>query len=277
MSLLESDISQIETIISEQLGKALDSFLKESVAPMVSGATKRALSEAPQVTEAQLKEQLEAFRASIADPSDLVNHAVSQVLERLSTVDDDQYPGDNTVDVDAISAAIQAKLGKELENERKLLESERKARAEAERQHKLVTRDRGFVEALIKSGKVAPDMADVALDIALKKGYILPSEDESSFEVEEPDRFGLGTERKPALEKLEDILNRPEMQYFRPARAGTGTGSTPGQRVNQGMGAGFQVLSSTDPEDIKAEDLLRAYESGNGDKVFADLRLLQSS
>jgi hypothetical protein len=90
MSLQESDISQIETVVSEQLKTALDSFLKESVAPMVSGATKRALSEAPQVTEAQLKEQLEAFRASIADPGDLVNHAVSQVLERLSTVDDDQ-------------------------------------------------------------------------------------------------------------------------------------------------------------------------------------------
>jgi len=276
MSLHESDISHIETIIKQQLTGALDTFLKESVAPMVSGATKRALSESPQITEKQVADLLNEFKSTMApDPQDIVNQAVNRVMEKLISEDSEPAPSGG-VDIEAITAAIEAKLGGELEKERKLLEAERRARAEAEYQNKLITRNQRFTAAMVKSGRIAPDVADVALDIALKKGYIVPSKDEASFEVEERDRLGLGMERKPALEKLEEILAKPELQYFRPARAGTGTGATVGQRVSPGFGHQLQILPGDDPDSIPASELLRAYERGDGAKIMEDLRQLSA-
>ena len=276
MSLHESDISHIETIINQQITGALDSFLKESVAPMVSGATKRALSESPQITEKQVADLLQEFKSTMTpDPVGIVNQAVAQVMAQLGG-DNGQADQPSGVDLEAITAAIEAKLGGELEKERKLLEAERRARAEAEYQNKILTRNQRFTEAMVRSGRISPDVADVALDIAVKKGYIVPSKDESAFEVEEMDRLGLGMERKPALEKLEDILAKPELQYFRPARAGTGTGATVGQRVSNGFGPQLQILPSGDPDSIPAEELLRAYERGDGAKVLEDLRQLSA-
>lgn len=277
MSLHESDISHIETIIKQQLTGALDTFLKESVAPMVSGATKRALSESPQITEKQVSDLLNEFKSQFTapDPQGIVNQAVNRVMERLISGEDSEPASSGGVDIEAITAAIEAKLGGELEKERKLLEAERRARAEAEYQNKLITRNQQFTAAMVKSGRIAPDVADVALDIALKKGYIVPSKDEASFEIEERDRLGLGMERKPALEKLEEILAKPELQYFRPARAGTGTGATVGQRVS-GFGHQLQILPSDDPDSIPASELLRAYERGDGAKIMEDLRQLSA-
>ncbi|MFM7219419.1 MAG: hypothetical protein ACKO21_04230, partial [Nodosilinea sp.] len=169
----------IETIIKQQLTWALDTFLKESVAPMVSGATKRALSESPQITEKQVADLLNEFKSTMApDPQGIVNQAVNRVMEKLISGEDSEPAPSGGVDIEAITAAIEAKLGGELEKERKLLEAERRARAEAEYQNKLITRNQQFTAAMVKSGRIAPDVADVALDIALKKGYILPSKDE---------------------------------------------------------------------------------------------------
>lgn len=297
MPLEQNDINQIQDIISKQIGDALNSFLKESVAPMVSGATKRALSEAPQLTEAQLRDQLEEFKTSIAqnyaNPSDLVNNAVSMVLEQLATMpdDEDEKPSKKSkaIDVESLTEDIKQDLMRQFE-ETKLtpltqkltayereLEQERQARASAEKATKIARRNQNFIDALIKSGQIDPAAAELALDTALKKGYIAPTEDESGFVVEEMDRFGIDKVYIPAADKIEDILSKPELQYFRPARSGTGTGATPGVRTNTGIGPNLQILPATNPEEVSAEELLRAYESGKGEQVLGDLRALEQA
>jgi len=298
MPLEQSDIQEIQTIISQQIGDALTSFLKESVAPMVSGATKRALSEAPQLTEAQLRDQLEEFKSSIAqnytDPSSLVNNAVSMVLEQLAAMpdEDEDKPSSkksNPIDIESLTENIKQDLMRQFE-ENKLapltqkltayeqeLEKERQARANAEKATTIASRNQRFMDALIKSGQIEPAAAELALDTALKKGYISPTEDEAGFIVKEMDRFGIEELKVPAVDKIEDILAKPELQYFRPARQGTGTGATPGVRTNTGIGPNLQILPSTNPDEVSAEDLLRAYESGEGAKVLSDLRVLEQA
>jgi|688.fasta_scaffold07955_21 hypothetical protein len=296
MPLEQTDIEQIQSIINNQISSALTDFLKESVAPMVSGATKRALSEAPQLTEAQLKDQLESFKASIAanyaDPSELVNNAVSMVMEQLASMpDDDDKPSkaSQPIDVEYLTQEIKQDLMRQFE-ETKLnpltqkltayereLEQERQARTAAEKATMIANRNQRFIDQLIKSGQVDPAAAELALDTAIKKGYIKESEDGSSFVVEEMDRFGIEKVLLPATDKLDDILQKPELQYFRPARSGTGTGATPGMRTSTGAGPNLQILPTTNPEEVSAEELLRAYESGNGEKVLGDLRALEQA
>jgi hypothetical protein len=297
MPLEQTDIDQIQSIINNQISSALTDFLKESVAPMVSGATKRALSEAPQLTEAQLKDQLENFKASIAanyaDPSELVNNAVSMVMEQLASMDDDDDKSSKSsqqpIDIEYLTQEIKQDLMRQFE-ETKLnpltqkltayereLEQERRARADAEKATMIANRNQRFIDQLIKSGQIDPAAAELALDTAIKKGYIKESEDGSSFVVEEMDRFGIEKVFLPATDKLDDILQKPELQYFRPARSGTGTGATPGMRTNTGVGPNLQILPTTNPDEVSAEELLRAYESGNGEKVLGDLRALEQA
>jgi hypothetical protein len=296
MPLEQTDIDQIQSIINSQISSALSDFLKDSVAPMVSGATKRALSEAPQLTEAQLKDQLENFKASIAanyaDPSELVNNAVSMVMEQLASMDDDDKSSKSSqqpIDIEYLTQEIKQDLMRQFE-ETKLnpltqkltayereLEQERQARADAEKATMIASRNQRFIDQLIKSGQVDPAAAELALDTAIKKGYIKESEDGSSFVVEEMDRFGIEKVFLPATDKLDDILQKPELQYFRPARSGTGTGATPGMRTNTGVGPNLQILPTTNPDEVSAEELLRAYESGNGEKVLGDLRALEQA
>jgi hypothetical protein len=48
-------------------------------------------------------------------------------------------------------------------------------------------------------------------------------------------------------------------------------------RTNTGVGPNLQILPTTNPDEVSAEELLRAYESGNGEKVLGDLRALEQA
>lgn len=296
MPLEQSDLQQISDLISGQF----DSFLKEKVAPMVSGATKRALSEAPQLTADTLQEQLETLtrnlqeQAKPVDHSKLVQDSVNAVLQQLADMPDDEQPAGAgkpqpaAVDEEALSKRLEEKLMAQFEETKlkpvmkklgdyeKQVEVERQARLSAERATLIGQRNQKYTDAFSKAmGGADPVAAGLALDTAIKMGYIKPNEDESDFVVEGMDQFGLEKVFTPAIEKLADVVSKPELQYFIPARSGTGTGSAPARNLRPQSGPQLQVLPP-DADELSAEALFAAMQADPG-KVLADLAALDKA
>jgi len=300
MPLEQDDLKQIGSLIADQLTQFRSDFLKEEVAPMVSGATKRALSEAPQITAQQFEEQLsklqENFKAAQADPGKLVEDAVSKVLQELANLPDEgQESGgeqgtSQAVDADILRQQImqeftaeQEKRDRKMREQLKSLQDQAEAskqEAEAERQRNLIAkRDEGFVNALLKSGHIDSGAGQLALQAAMQQGYIQPHPDDPGrFVVQEKDRLGLEDVWVDATERIAQLLEKPELQYFRPARPGTGTGSGPApNRVAQPGVVDLKVLPTDNQEGVSADAILAAMKSGKGDDVLSDLAALDKA
>lgn len=309
MPLEKEDLQAVQDLITSTVSSSLKEFLKDSVAPMVSGAAKRAISEAPQLTSEQLQEQLktfaETFQSQIPKPVDqgeLVKNAVNSVLQQLADMPDDSTSpvsssDGSTPDISAIKDQIRSDLmsefqgtqkqaeeqaqrmraqlealQKQAEDERQRAEEARKL-AETERLNNQISiRNQSFVDAMLKTGQVDPGAGALALQAALSAGYILPHpEDPGKFVVKEKDSLGLDDVMIPAEERLEKILEKPELQYFRPARSGTGTGAAPDRNTRPGQ-ANLQVLRS--PDSVSADEILNALKNGDESKVLQDLSVL---
>jgi hypothetical protein len=298
MPLEQEDLKQISDLLKEQLAEFRVEFLKTEVAPMVSGATKRALTEAPQITSQQFEEQLaklaESIQANQVDSAKLVQDAVSAVLQQLADMPDEEQPrktgqDQSAFDPEAFRTQLQQEFMAEFEKTKlkpltqKLstyedqLKAERDAREAAEKRNTINTRNQKYIDALIKSGQVDAGAAEMALDTAIKRGYLKPSEDESDFVVERQDKYGIETSLVSAIDHLTELVeSKPEFQYFRPARAGTGFNSQPG--INRTTPPGqpdLKVLTSTDPDAISGEFLLEAFRDGKGADVLKDLSAIE--
>lgn len=298
MPLEQSDLDQIKGLITD----SFSDFLKTQVAPMVSGATKRALSEAPQLTADTLQEQLETLtrnlqeQAKPVDTAKLVQDSVNAVLQQLADMPDEDQPAGaagagkqaQAVDADALREQIKreleestkaenAKFRKQLEAMQAKAEAAEQA-AEAERQRSLIAnRDKGFVESLLKTGAIDPGAGQLALQAAISAGHIIPHpENPGEFVVKEKDSLGLDDVYVPATDRLEQILDKPELQYFRPARSGTGTGASPARNLRPQSGPQLQVLPSEGADELSADALFQAMQADPG-KVLADLAALDKA
>ena len=299
MPLEQSDLDQISSLITQ----SFDGFLKEKVAPMVSGATKRALSEAPQLTADTLQEQLETLTRNLQESAKPVDHAklvqdsVNAVLQQLADMPDDEQPAgaagaksqSAVFDEEALQKRLEEKIAAQFEETKlkpmmkkltayeKQIEEERNARLTAEKATTVGQRNQKYIDAFSKAmGGADPVAASLALDTAIKMGYIKPTEDESVFVIEGMDQFGLEKVFHPAIEKLPEVIEKPELQYFIPARSGTGTGSAPARNLRPQSGPQLQVLPADGAEDLSAEALFQAMQSDPG-KVLADLAALDKA
>jgi hypothetical protein len=130
-----------------------------------------------------------------------------------------------------------------------------------------------LVESLLKTGAIDPGAGQLALQAAISGGYIIPHpENPGEFVVKEKDSLGLDDVYVPAADRIEQLLEKPELQYFLPARSGTGTGSAPARNLRPQSGPQLQVLPA-EADDLSAEALFAAMQSDPG-KVLADLAAL---
>mgnify|MGYP001791213589 FL=1 len=303
MALDESDIQQISGLIAtaftEQLPQVMDKrlgdFLKQDVVAMVNGAKAN--------TMGTLGEQLTAIKASMDElenasagggeqiTADGLKASIKSVLEEVLT----EKPGENPAggkeggnanggfDPDVFKAELLKSFTEEhLKPLKQLVDSERTARETAEqgrqrleRQQAEQARDSNFIRSLVKTGQVDSDAGPLALAALLKGNHIKPSEDGSSYIVMGKDNYGIDDVEYSATEKIGDLIKVDELKYFRPARAGSGTNSTP---ASQPAGpATLQVLddSATDGA-IDNQSALKLMAS-DPDKLFADLETIHAS
>ena len=303
MALDESDIQQISGLIAtaftEQLPQVMDKrlgeFLKKDVVGMVNGAKAN--------TMGTLGEQLTAIKASMDDlknastgggeqiTADGLKASIKSVLEEVLTEEPGTgegagktgQEGNNSFDPDAFKAELlQAFTDEHLTPLKKLVDSERTARETAEQGRQLLERqqleqkrDTDFIQALVNTGQVESGAGQLALTALVNGGHIKASEDGSNYVVMGKDEYNINDVEYPATGKVGDLIKVEALKYFRPARSGSGTNSTP---ASQPAGpATLQVLddSATDGA-IDNQSALKLMAS-DPDKLLADLETIHAS
>ena len=165
---------------------------------------------------------------------------------------------------------------------KKLVDSERTARETAEQGRQLLERqqleqkrDTDFIQALVNTGQVESGAGQLALTALVNGGHIKASEDGSNYVVMGKDEYNINDVEYPATGKVGDLIKVEALKYFRPARSGSGTNSTP---ASQPAGpATLQVLddSATDGA-IDNQSALKLMAS-DPDKLLADLETIHAS
>lgn len=306
MALSDEDRTEIQGLLKTSLSgfpKVLDeklqSWMKEEVIPMINGAKKGTLVDV-ETKLTNLSEAIEEIKTSQAQKTGMsgedIDKAIATSLEKILGDSGDSSGGankDGKGGKDDSGAApfdfekLKQEISKEFEETKlnplksrldaaeKAQETAEREKQELEKKQQATARDQAFIATLGKSNLIDTDAARPAFRTLVDEGLIQLSEDGSSYVVKERDKYDQGDVFVPAAERLEKLAAADQLKYYRPARGGSGTGSSPATNPTKSAPE-YKVISPDDVEGMDAGTVLERMKE-NPDDFLSDLDKLATS
>ena len=292
--LLKTSLSGLPGIIDEKL----QSWMKTEVAPMVSGAKKNTLTDVEEKLTV-LSTAIEEIKTSQAQKTGLsgddIDKVIAESLEKILGDSGDSPDGnkggkggkDDTGAAPFDVEKLKQDLFKEFEETQltplknrvdaaeKAQETAVKEKQELEKKQLAATRDQAFINILGKSDLIATDAAKPAFRALVDEGLIQLSEDGAQYVVKERDRYDQADILVPAAERLEKLAGADQLKYYRPARGGSGTGSSPAANGNK-SNPEYKILSPDDAEGMSSATVLEIMKQ-NPEELLNDLDKMATS